>query len=96
MATLVFGLREDSRTVRIMSGNKLTTSEALLAGILDQVNLSNWMNSKDGQKNRNRPESILNKLLHGEEKKNSNDVESFDTPEEWQAEFNRLVGIENG
>lgn len=61
-ATLACGLPGESRTMRAMSTTQLTTSETLLAATVDRLSMLVWMNSKDGQRNTNRPKSILSEI----------------------------------
>lgn len=63
-ARLACGLREDSRSKMRLAGNRIELRDALLAAILDRVNFLAWAQTRDGQKNRNRPASILNRLMH--------------------------------
>lgn len=83
VATLVIGLSDSSRIKRKISGMKLTLEQSLLALIADGINTRIWQNSKDGQKNRNRPDSILRKLM-GTDKKIKHELMSFRTPEEYE------------
>jgi hypothetical protein len=80
VATLCFGLREDSRVKMKVSGTKLNLIHTLLAKISDEVAWQSWSKTKDGQKGRNRPESIL-KLLTEEKK---DETESFVTGEDFE------------
>lgn len=45
-----------------LSGAKITLTQTLLARIADELSFQSWAKTKDGQKNRNRPESILKAL----------------------------------
>ena len=45
-----------------LSGSKITLTQTLLARIADELSFQSWAKTKDGQKNRNRPESILKAL----------------------------------
>ena len=62
IATLAAGLREDSRIMMLFSGNKIRPSLLLQAASLDKLALLWWAETKDGQKNRNRPESVVESL----------------------------------
>lgn len=81
------------------SGNKLTVTETLLAGIVDRLSQLVWMQSADGQKGINRPESIYNLLqgISGGESKNGGTM-AFDTAEEFEAALRaaKAGGEENG
>lgn len=91
LAGLACGLGLDSRTVMKMEGRKLPINTLLLAGILDALNLGNWMQSKDGSKGRNRPASILPELL-GETKEKQNNIVTFSSAEEFEAARRSLIG----
>ena len=58
-------------------------SAHLLAVIADGVAAGNWMQSKDGQKNRNRPKPIPRPGLEPENKKYGGKAESMDSIREW-------------
>lgn len=57
--------------------------EHLLAVIADAVIAGNWMQSKDGQKNRNRPKPIPRPGVEPESKKFGGRAESMDSIREW-------------
>lgn len=61
-ALFACGLPENSRIKRKMSGQKLTFEQAMLALIYDKLAWLQWAQTKDGQKNRNRPESLYERL----------------------------------
>lgn len=67
LATLVLGLRDNSRTKIMISGTKTDAQTILLASILDAVALLVWFGSKDGQNGVNRPKSVLNVIMGREE-----------------------------
>lgn len=83
-ATLAAGLGDDSRIKRKMSGVRLSLSEMLDAMKADILNLILWTKTKDGQKNRNRPESLFKRLM-GLEKERKDELMSFRTPEQYEA-----------
>lgn len=63
-ARLACGLRENSRSKMRLAGNRIELRDALLAAILDRVGFLAWAQTRDGQRNRNRPASILDRLMH--------------------------------
>ena len=65
----------------------------LLAGISDRIGQLVWMNSEDGRKNINRPDSILDILL-GKEKKEERKIRSFDSGAEFEAARLRIINGE--
>ena len=58
-------------------------SEHLLAVVADAVIAGNWMQSRDGQKNRNRPKPIPRPGVVPESKKFGGKAESMDTIRDW-------------
>ena len=85
-ATLAVGLPADSRIMRKLSGQKQTTEVLLLANIADALNLLVWFKTKDGQKNRNRPKSVLQSLLE-----EPTQYEAFDSIEAYEAARKKIM-----
>lgn len=88
VATLVFGLRDNSRVKMKLSGMNIDLKTLLLSRILDDVELILW--SKTNGKAQ-KPKSITNALMKKEDK---NDVQSFDNAEDFEKEKNRILGKE--
>lgn len=65
-----------------MAGQKAPTEILLAAAAVDRLSLLAWMMTKDGQKGRNRPESILQKLTA--EPKKKDELMAFRTAEEFE------------
>ena len=84
IATLACGLGDGSRCISAINGNKHSLQTMLLAGISDKLALLVWFNSKDGHKNINRPESILD-LLTETKKEETKDIRSFGSAAEFEA-----------
>lgn len=78
VATLCFGLRENSRIKMLFSDTKITTDTMLLACITDRLTTWLWMNSKDGQKNQNRPPSIAQEMTEKQKPKEYMQFRSID------------------
>ena len=95
LATLAVGLREDSRIKRKLLGSQLTMTEMLLAAVFDKLSILAWLWSADGQAGENRPESLLFALL-GEKPESSGDAQTFDTAEEFEAEWRSITGVGHG
>ena len=93
-AILASGLRDNSRIKIKMSGLNAAPEVILNAAIADRTGMLVWMQSKDGAKNRNRPASILDKILNPEKKKE--DVTTFATGQDFEDEWNRVLGKEDG
>ncbi len=68
IAELTEGLSPDSRVKKAVSGRTIDTETALLACILDGINILVWQNTKDAQKGKNRPQSVYLALTEGKEK----------------------------
>lgn len=90
-AILACGLPPESRVMRKMSNSPISTTDTILAGIFDSLN--NLMYMMAGKK-RQRPKSLLDKLLNSEKKKRKKqeNVVSFSSPEEFERTWNRIVG----
>ena len=89
-ATLAAGLRENSRTKLKMAGMPCTSETLLLAMAVDRLSLLFWAKTDDGQKNRNRPESIYMQLL-GANTKQESDIVAFESRSDFEAERKRLM-----
>ena len=87
VATLVVGLRDNSRVKMNLNNVKLDNVTILLAGIIDRLSNLVWLNSSDGQKGINKPKSVLSTLIGEEE----NDVMSFNSVEEFEKERNAIL-----
>ena len=83
-AVLACGLPPDSRTIRQLSGQKLTLDTYLQAGILDSMQMLIYLYLKKNYKGKyKKPESIINKLS-GLGKEDENEIRSFRTAEEFE------------
>ena len=92
---LVFGLPEDSRTMRILSGRSVSTDTLLLAGILDQLRIQAWSRSKAAKNHQGRPKSIMAALA--EPKKKADDIETFVSGDDFKRYRESLLkGDKNG
>ena len=91
-ATYAVGLRADSRIMMKISGMKTPFDTLLLATTVDLLRLLLWSKSDDGHKNRNKPESIAEKLFDSKEGNSSNRKNtSFNSSEEFEATRNKLI-----
>ena len=82
VAALSIGLRGDSRIKMKVADRRLTMNETLLAMIADYLALIFWTKTKDGQKNRNRPQSLRDALENGNKK--DKDILGFESPEDFE------------
>lgn len=87
VGTLVLGLRKDSRVKMKLSGDKITTTEWLLARIADELRDQSWAKSRDGQKGRNKPKHILDHLLGLDKKDEYDTFSTMEEFEKWWAEI---------
>ena len=94
VAVFSLGLRQNSRIKMIMSGNRITLEESLLACAVDRLSILEWQKTKDGSICTNVPQSILEKLLGIDERKSESDTQTFSSGEEFLKERNRLLGKE--
>ena len=93
-AALSAGLRDNSRIKMKLSGQKIDSDTALLAAAVDRLTTLVWFKTKDGVSNRNRPESILSRLMEEEQKQKEKDFRTFRTPEEFEAARRRALNGE--
>lgn len=89
LATLVAGLRADSRTKMEINGAKAPTNTLIMALIFDKLNQWVWLNSKEGQKGHNPPPSLVEKLTS--EPKQSK-IQSYDSGDDFDAAYQRIIG----
>ena len=87
-ATLASGLREDSRVHMHLSGMKVPRDIMLAAASVDRLSMLLWAKTKDGERGRNRPKSLLS-LLIGNEK--SDQYDAKETVEEFEAARKRIL-----
>lgn len=89
VALFSIGLREDSRIKLKLSGQQYPLEIILLASAVDRLSLLVWSKSKDAEKGRNKPVSIVEKLTQS---KVERDYLVFDSPEAFEqamAEINQ-------
>ena len=87
IATLVCGLKEDSRIKMAFNGTKIPLDTTLRAAIFDRLSILCWLNSRDGQRGTNRPKSLLDELT--EEKET---VKGFSSVEDFEAARAKIIG----
>lgn len=84
IATLVRGLGGYSRIKRELTGCKYTEQEIIRAKICDSLNWLVWCKTKDAEHNRNKPESLVYKMLGLEDKpKQDFEHDVFDNKDEF-------------
>lgn len=88
LATLSVGLREDSRIKMKISGAKVKPEFLLLAAAVDRLTFLAWSKTKDGQKGRKRPKSIVEMFSREQE----SEIVVFDSAEAFEQEKARILG----
>lgn len=73
------------------SKSKLTLNQKLFARMVDELSFQSWAKTKDGQKNRNKPESVLKALTEEKE----DEVVSFMTPEDFNKAWENITHVEH-
>lgn len=62
VAVFALGLRDSSRIKMQLTNSPIEFESMLLAGLFDKVSLLFWSKTKDAEKNRNRPESVVDAI----------------------------------
>lgn len=88
-ATLAAGLGNNSRIKLKMSGLRCDIDTMLMAMAVDRLSYLLWAKTKDGQHNRNKPESIYELLVRNDSRET--EVEGFNSSEEFESEWNRRI-----
>lgn len=70
IAILAVGLPDGSRIKKRLSGTEVDLTTIILAKIADNTAINVWTKTKDAQKGRNRPKSLLDTLLHRNKENN--------------------------
>ena len=91
-AALSSGLRDDSRIKMKIAGIQATRTELLLAAAVDRLALLVWSKTRDAEKNRNRPESIYEKLISRPEEKEEEKAIVFRSAEDFRQAWQRACG----
>lgn len=87
VAILANGLPENSRTKMKLNGQKVDTNTMILALIADHLAISNWFQTEDGQKGKNRPKSLVDIITHADEKPK---VQGFKTADDFERKLKKL------
>lgn len=88
VAVFVCGLREDSRIMMQISDSKLPLDTLLLAGVADRLSIMLWQNTKDGQKGKNQPVSIVDQLTKQQIER---EEVSFESGKDFETEKARIL-----
>ena len=71
LVALFSGLRPDSRVMMKAAGRTVSLETEIMAAAVDRLSFLAWAKTKDGQKNRNRPKSLLEHLSGGQRDRES-------------------------
>lgn len=88
VAALSCGLRNDSRIKMKMDGMEVTTTEMLLAAIVDSTRMLVWIQSEDGVMGINKPTLIIDKMMN---RKTESEVVVFQSGEEFEEAWKRMT-----
>lgn len=95
VATLTEQLPDDSRVKRRLTGFGCTRLEFLTALAVDRLSLLVWAQTRDGQKGRNRPKSIAQALMGGDDPDQKTEI--FDSPADFEETRAALIAqAQNG
>lgn len=86
-AVLACGLREDSRIKMAVSGSLVPTDMLMRAIMADALNWLVWSKTKDAQRNRNKPKSLVDMIT----RRKASDLEAFRTIEEFEQRRRELL-----
>ncbi|WP_281738479.1 DUF5361 domain-containing protein [Enterococcus dispar] len=89
VAVFSCGLRNDSRIKMKMNDQKVSLDTMLLARVSDDLRTIIWSKTEDGQKNKNRPESIVGLLSSNP--KQEKDVVVFTSGEDFENARQKLI-----
>lgn len=88
VATLAYGLRDNSRIKIKASGLRVDISTLLLAHIADNTAINVYAKTKDAKTGKNKPKSMVKALVDRPE----DHARQFDTGEDFLEEWRRLNG----
>lgn len=83
VAVFSYGLKEDSRIKMKLSGQTVPSDTLLLASVVDKLNILVWFKTKDGQKGKNEPPSIVSVLTGKDKTDNNKDMVVFNSGEDF-------------
>ncbi len=64
VASLCYGLKPNSRSKMMINNMKYELNTVLLAGVVDRLSILVWSKTKDAQKGKNKPKSIVSELVN--------------------------------
>lgn len=95
LAVLAVGLRGNSRIKMRLEERAVPVEQLLMAAVLDRLSMLVWFQTEDGEKGINRPKSMAEILL-GDAQEVGGDVQSFETTEEFEQQWQRVTGVAHG
>lgn len=87
MAILAAGLREDSRSAMSIGGMRVNPKDLMIAAAVDRLSLLVWTKTKDAEKGRKKPKSIVDVIT----KEEKNEFMSFATVEDFEEARRRII-----
>ena len=91
VAILASGLRDNSRIKMKLTGMKVDSDLLLLAYAVDRLGILIWQQTKDGQRGRNQPESIAEKILRDDSDRAVRRGHAFNSGEEFEKARERIL-----
>ena|SRR5690625_1864819 len=92
VAVFAYGLKSDSRIRMKLSNQTVPIDTLFLASIADSLKTLVWFQTEDGQKGKNRPESLISLLTNTDQKDSENDdVIVFRSGEDFVKHRQRLI-----
>lgn len=90
VATLAYGLRENSRIKMSLSDSNVSFDTLILASILDATNFIAWTKTENARSNTNRPKSLVDSL-RGIEPNNTRDYVVFNSANDFEEARAKLM-----
>lgn len=94
VAVFSLGLSDSSRIKLKLTDRTVDFETMLLAGIFDKVSMLFWSKTKDAEKNKNRPTSVV-EMLNGRQE-NQSKVVSFESGKDFEANRQRILDRAKG
>lgn len=94
VAVFSLGLSDSSRIKLKLTDRTVDFETMLLAGIFDKVSMLFWSKTKDAEKNKNRPTSVV-EMLNGKQE-NQSKVVSFESGKDFEANRQRILDRAKG
>lgn len=91
VATLVLGLRENSRVKMKLSKSKLTIEQILMARIADDLSFVAWTYTKEARKGKPYKGKSILKALQGDYTEEKEQYEVFETIEEFEEYMKQFI-----